>query len=476
MISLSDRVKCYFRENLNVDNKPATYNHNSPTEDQGMKKITVTVIVILGIAILFIPFVNGIIMEKIVRQSQSDVNQLYSDTGSDVTLEIIDYKRNFRSSDIVWKVNFGSLKTFYGVDEILLTDHAVHGYTGIVSTTNLEKNPWFRSFIDNKLNGNNPLTITTRYRLNGTIETEILVGEFTIENKGKTVEVHPGQITVECSPGFDEIASEAEWDGLAIDEVVNVDRAEMNYDLKKISTYIWEGSLEYELAGINGRAEDRKFEFSGLKGDYSLDYTEKEQTLSTEMSARFDALAGPEINIRDASASFALNRIDAQGYEDFMKLYTETVNSTLKDIADAQDDPEKMKTLMEQRMGGVGLQMLGIYERLLKKGLELKLSDIKATLPEGTVEGELSLILNQDITFAQMGPITQKHDLAFSLFSLDSKLNFPAELVQDSPMLTAPLLPGMKTGIFVQDGSMLRHHARTEDGTLVLNGNKVTFD
>jgi hypothetical protein len=159
-----------------------------------------------------------------------------------------------------------------------------------------------------------------------------------------------------------------------------------------------------------------------------------------------------------------------------MTLYTQTVNSTIKDIAQAQDDPEEMKTLMEQRMGSVGLQMLGIYERLMKKGLEFKIINLNATLPEGKVEGELSLILNQDITFAQMGPITQKPDLAFSLFSLDSKLSFPAELAQDSPMLTAPLFPGMKTGIFLQEGSMLSHQATAGDGSLVLNGNKVTFE
>ena len=441
-----------------------------------MKKITAAVIVILIIAVVFTPFVNGIIMEKIVRQSQSDVNQLYSDTGTDITLEIVEYKRNFRSSDIVWKVNFGSLETFYGVEEVILTDHAVHGYTGIVSTTSLEKNPWFSSFIDNKLNGSNPLSITTRYRLNGSIDTEILISEFNMETEGKTIKVHPGRITAACSPGFDEITSETSWNGLKIDEVVNIDKAELKYDLKKISTYIWEGSIEYELAGIDGREEGQHFKFDGLKGDYSLDYREKDHKLSTGITARFDALIAPDLNVRDASVSFALNNLDAQGYEDFMTLYTQTVNSVLKDIAQAQDNPEKMKTLMEQRIGGIGLQMLGIYERLMKKGLEFKMADLKATLPEGEVEGNLSLVLNQDITFAQMGPVTQKPDLAFSLFSLESNLSFPAELAQDSPMLTTPLLPGMETGIFIQEGSKFQHQAKTENGTLVLNGRKVAFE
>jgi len=137
-----------------------------------MKKIVAVVLLILIIA-AGAPFINGLLLEKTIRNVFEEANSMYTESGFDYSLEIIDYDRNFLTSDIEWKINFGSLKALYGIEEMIFTEHARHGYIKVVSNTSFEKNEWFQRFIENKLQGENPFTITTSYTLFGDIESVV---------------------------------------------------------------------------------------------------------------------------------------------------------------------------------------------------------------------------------------------------------------------------------------------------------------
>ena len=426
------------------------------------------------IAGLCAPFVNGIIMERIIKKNQSDVNKIYADTGSDVTLEIVQYDRHFKSSDIVWKLHLGKMKNFYGVEEIIFVDHAKHGITSIVSTTSLDQNPWFSTFLDENMGGKNPLNIITTYGVSGNIKSTITIDAFSIEKEGEVVDIKPGTFVVECESGFEKLSSKAVWDGMTVADMFAIDQIKIDYDLKKITNYIWDGTATYEVERIQGKDQNNPVEIKDLSGKYFLDYNEK--SLSTGIEFSCNSLSSPEFSLDDASVKIEVNDLDSQGYEDFMELYTHTAYSAIDSLSDAGDDPEKMKDAMDQQMATAGLQMLTAYEKFLKKGLELKISKLHAKLPSGKVKGNMKLLLNQDLTFAQLAPITQQPNLAFELVSLDSELSFPTELGQDNPMLTVPFYPGMKTGFFEQDGKKLVHRAKTKDGKLFLNGQEVTFE
>ena len=130
-----------------------------------MKKIIIGILLLIAIAGVGAPFVNGLMMEKIIKQSFKNLNTMYSDIGSGVSIEIMKYDRNFHSTEIEWKMIFGSLSAIYGVDEIIFLDRASHRFTGVVSKTSLEKNQWFSDFVNIKLEGKNPLAITTEYKI-----------------------------------------------------------------------------------------------------------------------------------------------------------------------------------------------------------------------------------------------------------------------------------------------------------------------
>ena len=131
---------------------------------------------------------------------------------------------------------------------------------------------------------------------------------------------------------------------------------------------------------------------------------------------------------------------------------------------------------MTKQMAATSLQMLAASEKFLKKGLEIKISDLHAQLPAGEITGNIKLQLAKDITFTQLTPIAMQPNLAFDIFSMQSDLSIPAELVSDNIKLVSPLFSGMQTGLFVLEGKYLVHRAQTQKSELLLNGKKVAFN
>jgi len=441
-----------------------------------MKKIIAGFVTLLIVAGVCAPFVNGLVMEKMVTQSQDDLNKMYADTGSGMTIEISKYDRNFSSSEIEWNIKLGSLATIYGVDEVIFVDRADHGFTGVVSKTSLEKNQWFVDLLNDKLDGENPLNITTTYKLGGEIESVVDIGAFTLQLGDESVDFRPGRIVTESDVGLKHWISEATWEGLSVPDKVSLDGLSLVYDLEKISTYIWDGDMSYEIKDIKIEGQKGNFELINFEGQYTLDYDKKKNILSTGGKVEIDNIAAGNEKVKDAVIRFDVNNIDAQGYEEFMKLYTQTMYSTLNDISPAKENPEKMDEALKEQMIATGLQMMTACEKFLKKGLEIKISDLHVQLPVGEITGNVRLILNQDTTFAQLAPIAMQPNLALDIFSLKSDLSLPAELVSGNTMLVLPVFQGMQTGLFVLDGENLVHRAQTKNGKLLLNGNEVVFN
>ncbi len=440
-----------------------------------MKKIIVGILLLIIIAGVGAPVVNGLLMEKVVKQSFNNLNTMYSDTGADVSAEIVRYDRNLYSTEIEWKLKLGSLKTVYGVDEIIFVDRAEHGFTGIVSTTSLEKNKWFTDFVSKKLDGKNPLAITSEYKLSGQFASTVTLDEFVLPVDGELIDIKAGQAVFGCDEQLNNFSSEASWDGFSVPKKMKVDGISIASQLEKISTYVWDGTLSFgiEKSKIEGGLE--QVELTNFKGDYSLDVDKEENTLSIVTTLGADHLLAGTRKIDDSFVRIGLVNLDIPGFEEFMKLYTEMANTIFKDIAAAEDDPERMKTILQENLTRSQFQLISAYEHLLKKGLEFQITDLHALLPEGEIKGDAALSLNKDMTFTQFFPLLQQPELALDIFSLQTDVSFPAVLVGDNPMLLSPIYPGMKTGLFVKEGANLVQKAETKDGKLYLNGLEVNL-
>lgn len=437
-----------------------------------MKKIIIGIVFLIVIAGVGAPFFNGLVMENIIRESSSNLNTMYSDTGSGVSVEILNYDRNYASTEIEWKINLGNLKEVYGVDEIIFIDRATHGFTGIVSETSLEKNIWFRDFVNDKLDGKNPLAITTEYSLSGQINSTIALEAFSLPVEDEVVEIKAGKALFACEEDFKKFSSEVSWAGLSVAEKMQVDGISITSDFKKLSTYLWDGSffLGIEKGNIAGA---EAFDLTNLKIDYSLDVDEDENRLSVVTSIGFDNMSAGLEKIDNAFVRIGSVNMDIQGFEEFVKLYTEMANTVLRDVASVENDSEQARTVIQEKLIQTRFQFIAAYEKLLKRGLEFQISDLYAQLPMGEVKGDLVLSLNKDMTLAQFIPLMQQPKLVLDILSLQSNFTLPVELAGGNPMLLTPIFPGMTTGLFVQDNGNLTHQAETIEGKLFLNGQEV---
>ncbi len=187
-----------------------------------------------------------------------------------------------------------------------------------------------------------------------------------------------------------------------------------------------------------------------------------------------DKIIGGSNQIKDAFVQIGINHIDSDGFEEFMELYSQLMESVMGELSEESGkDPEAAKKDMKKRFATMGLQMAGAYEKLLKQGLELQISDLKATLPQGRIEGNIALGLNKDMTMVQFVPLALQPALALDIFSLKSDFILPIELVGENPKLLQPVFPGMQTGLFVEEGDDMIHHAETRNEKLFLNGREV---
>ncbi|MDK9708048.1 MAG: YdgA family protein [Desulforhopalus sp.] len=441
-----------------------------------MKKIIIGVVVILGIAAVSAPFGSGILMERVVRDTFGNANTMYASSGHDTSIEIVRYDRGFSSSEIEWKVKFGKMKALYGFDEIVFVDRAEHGMGGIVSKTSLEKNPWYTDFISKKLGGKDPLHITTAYKLAGGIESTLANDSFSMPAAdGKAVTIKPGKVVVACDKGLKHFTSEASWEGLGLEGQLAVGGVSMKSALTMISPFIWDGNVSMGLK--NTQIDDNKghLDLTNLKIDYVLNYDKDKNTLSAKAEYGVDTVTLGQEKISNIFARIGISGLDAKNYEEFMKTYTSTVSAMMGDIAAAKDDPEKMQQLLDKKMAVVGFQMVALGEKLLTKGLELQISDLRFQAPEGEIKGDVTVSLKKDMTFAQFVPVVSQPSLALDIITLRSNLSLPDKLVGDDPMLFAPIYPGMQTGIFVKNGNMAVHKAETKDGKLFVNDKELVL-
>lgn len=440
-----------------------------------MKKFVLSAVVVLLIAFAFAPYINGLVLEKIITQYQEDVNAMNAETGSDVRIEIMAIDRNFSSSEIDWRIDLGSLAEVYGVEEIILVDRAEHGFTGVVSRTSLEKNPWFADLVNRKLDGKNPLTITTIYPLAGSIESIIELDAFTFAMEEETVTFRPAKVVTEFDRELNRFVSEAGWEGLSVTDKMTIADLAITYDLEQISTYTWAGRISFRLENLEAVDKDQRVKIAHLQGEYSLEFDEDNNRLSMTGGVEIDTILTHEEQLADMLLRMEINNIDATGYEEFMESYTRTMHAMLDEAAAAKDNPEKMNQAMQAKMTSYSLNMIAAYEKLLKKGLEFNITDLRARIPEGNITGNMQLQLKRDLTFAQLTPVIMQPQLAFDYFFLQSNFRFPAEIAGDNQMLVSPVYQGMQTGLFVLEGSDMVHSAQTLDGRLLLNGREVLF-
>lgn len=438
------------------------------------KKLIVAACLILFI-VAVAPFLSGVVMEHMVKKNVEAFNSIYGDTPIGYSFEIIEYDRGYFATDLEVKLDMGILKNIYGFESVILKEHAKHGYLGVVSSTSLDENSWYNSFVDDIAQGQDPFHISTFYSLFGGIETTIILDDFSATVKGEYFHVNKGEIVVSSDRKLENIKVSANWQGFDIAQKVSLGKISMSSDMEMISNLIWDGDSVLDFKSFKILDKNADFEISDLKIQSHRDADRDADTMSSSTHITIDSIRSKDKKIENASARFALKGVKLDVLEEFMSLYLELVSQMMSNVA-VNDVSKEDAEMLKKQMTQMGLKMIGVYEKLMKEGLEMQITDLQLKLPQGEVTGSLTLCLLKDMTFAQFMPFINEPEMLLDIFYLKSDISLPIKLIGENRRMLEPVFPEMQTGLFIKDGDYLVSKMETKDGNLYLNGSVVPLD
>lgn len=442
-----------------------------------MKKIVIVLAVLVAAVFAGVPVVNGIIMEKTLKSMVENINGMYDQTGSDLRIDVEEYNRGLADTRVRWRIDLGSLAGVYGVPEIVLTEHARHGYLGISSEISLRENGWYADWIKRLPGGRDPLKIAARYAVAGPIEAEIALDALPVQAPDAVLKIGGGTIHVSLDRELTAVSTQGRWEGITQDDDNQMGPVDFEAAHTRVTDLVWQGKGTFSVETFKGTEDDgTSMALSGLSAAYDLsaDTDHRKMNMGAEITAE-----GIEFNGRSLSGwalEWGLDNVDIRAYEDLMKIYYQILNAQMARITDPALTPDQAGEMMQKTMARNAPMLIAGLEKLLKKDLTIRLPRLDITLPQGKIDGSFRLGLTQDVTMAQGLALAARPALALEMISLKSELSLPRELAGDRQDLTMPAFPGMKTGLFVDEGARLTHRAETRENRLYLNGQEVVLE
>jgi len=440
-----------------------------------MKKGMGLVLLVIVFAIAGMPVLNGMIMEKRVRQVFEDIHQEARVTGSRPLFEILGYDRHLFSSEIEWKMVSKALENIGGIHEVVFLDRARHGITKVSTSTSLEKNPWFPDLVNGKLNGKNPLTIKTEINFWGHMKSRVALDAVSFMDGSQTVDVKPGQAILSMDWKKDRRVTEINFAGMDIPGKIKLDGFSWQSDLERVSGNIRAGRASFFLEEFQSSGPG-KTTVSKAAFDYELLYHPEKASVSIKTQGRLDSFQSGADEIKNIVAAFHIRQMDAGGYEDLMGFLQEGLMDIITSGPLILQDAHTVRRAMERQAADKGFEWVGICGKLLKQGLEIEVSGLRARMPEGDMEADARIRFENDLPLAGVLSLMMDPSKVLSYLSLKSRIRLPKILDPAGRMLLSPLYPGMPTGLFLLEKDHLVHGAETREGKLFLNQKEVLFN
>ena len=436
-----------------------------------MKKLYILIVVLLIIATL--PIINGFLLEKTIQSVADSLNEKYQKSGIGYQVKLINYDRRLYSSEIEWRFDFGQLKTIYGIDGITIKDHAQHRFTYVKTSSDLMNNAWYNKIVTEKAGGVNPLAIATRYSLFGKITSTVTNTPFSIEAEGQTVKVAKGSLSLTTNRDFSYVKATGALESLSGGETLQLRDLTISSDLESISPFIWAGQVALAIGRLQVVQDTEQVDIHKIRTDYDLDFSPAQKKISLRSDISTDSFTTGSLSVHNITGRFELLNLSSDGYDAFMQQYIEIMAPLVTLAAEQKQKETETMQELEQQLSVTGLQIIGAFEKLLTKGLEMKISNVSMSFPEGDLKATVNIKLLKDMTLMQFAPLLGQPALALDIFALNSDMQLPAKMFASFPALTTPLYHGMKTGLFIEKDEVLTHHAETNEKQLLLNGTIV---
>jgi len=421
-----------------------------------------------------LPVAGGIIMERTVKSAVADNNKA-AKAGTGLRVKLLEYDRGLFSSRVTWRIE--TPKGFPGSNtgHLVLVSRGTHGFFSVNSQTRLGENPWCMQWVNTRLNGKDPLSVQARFSLAGTMDATLQMNAFSIADNGKMVDVHALDLKVSAGKGFRTLDVKGRWEGLSQGSDVVVGPVTLTSDLYLLTDIIWAGKNRCSLERLKiDDGESPPVDLSGLTLDTHVSGDKASITMAGNFHVSRIELDGNALP--DWAASVRLKHVNTASLERFMVLCSKIMTRTGQRLEKTGGDPGDFQDSLKGEVARNTPQLISALSGLLKKDLGMEITGLNIDLPGGKVTGRLDLSLKKDLNPSDFFVFAMQPEQMCSFFNLDAQFSLPHALAGGVPNLTQPLFPGMATGVFVIEGSLLSLDMHIKAEKLFLNGYQVALN
>lgn len=439
-----------------------------------MKKLLIVLICLVIVCAAGLPIANGIIMERTIKSAVAENNTKAAKAGTDLKIKILEYDRGLYSSRVKWCIENPQGFSGSEMGQVILNTQGTHGFFSVNAHTNLQDNPWYMEWMNTDLNGEDPLSILTRFSIAGTMDSTLQMNAFSIEDKGKKIDFHALNLNISMGDTFKTMEAKGEWEGLSQGNEIVMGPVTFTSNLYQLTDMLWAGNNTVSLAQLkinDGRSEP--LNLSGLTTNFETQASEDKKSMTMTMDFHMDRIELGDKPLSDWKAALKLKQINTAAFEQGIVLYSKMMTQAGQQFEGTGSDPGDFQRILKESMARNTPQLMAVLKGLLKKDLGMEITGLDIDLPEGKLTGNLDLSLKKDLDPSNILVFAMQPDMLFSFFNLDAQLSLPYALGGGIPTLTRPLLPGMATGLFVVKDDALSLDMQIKDDQLYLNGNQV---
>lgn len=400
-----------------------------------MKKIIIALILVLLVVFVGAPYFTGKVAETETAKMIEVMNKSSTEYGLS---EIISYERRMRSTTARYKytppILFSELTQIS--DGITYTCESKHGITSIDYNCTLDGESSYINFVNENLNGNDPLTMFGTVSMFGSItQTLSFDGIENLDIDGETINLPKALLLVETDFALSRYKINGNSDAFEVsgenNETVSIGKMTLEGDIAQIESSLFSGNAAMEVEHFNIQSPLAQTSIKSLS--VSTKTSEHGELINSDVLLSIKEVVAPNIpfeSVKDINFGLNAKNLDKQALIDYQTIVTEIQRDLLlSNEANAAPDlnPVHLAKLMP------------ILERMLKQGLEVN-TNVSVALNEKPNEVTLDLALLESLTLAQLPLFLTDPDNALAKLDVAFKTTLNKSVVDSHP-LAALVIP-----------------------------------
>ena len=422
-----------------------------------MKKLITGLAVFVILALLQMPYVTGKVAETVTQQLITQINENNVEYGE---LSVLDYQRGFRSTRSRFSWQPSLVGKFQLKPEIVVQCDGSHGVFSYSYDCQFENAQGYTDFIDQQLNGIDPLTISGSVNVLGDIHHSFRLDAFELDNEGETITMLPGFINVVSDKNLKYFVIDGEFQGI-----------ELNGS---------DGFLAIGLVTTSGRIRQNELDLA--IGDATL--TVQDIALESDSQGRIE-IEGLALHSQtqedgedlDVSYRLAVEQFKQSGVAEDLDLANLTMNFQMQgiDMVQMSTLTQKLDALEKQPESAQNASLLALlpaFESMLKPGLALEF-ELSADHLANPVAANLTMNLTNKLTLGDFLLFSVNPRNLFTKIDVKLTNQIPYLFVDKNPNLSAALA---LSPWHIKSDSSYATDFRISNGSIKLNGNELEIN